>query len=81
MDALTEESAALRAERDEAMASAAQLEESNQSLAAKQERYRYSLPYTWVAGAMLVCLVAGGLLGLWWVDRQSRRRHGGIRVI
>ena len=39
-----------------------------------------SMPITWVGGAMFVCLLAGFLGGLWWVDRASRRRHGGIRI-
>lgn len=42
--------------------------------------YKYSLPFKWVGGAMFVCIVGGFLLGLWWSDRQSRKRHGGIRV-
>ena len=53
----------------------------NESLVARQAAYAYSLPYRWVAGAILVCLVGGILLGIWWVDRQNRRRHGGIRVL
>ena len=57
------------------------LERQNAGLVARGEQYRYSLPYAWVAGAALVCLVAGILGGLWWTDYQSRRRHGGIRVI
>jgi len=31
-------------------------------------------------GAILICLLGGFLFGLWWVDRQSRKRHGGIRI-
>jgi len=46
----------------------------------RQDQYKYSLPVSWVAGAMFVCLLAGFLTGLWWVDRASRKRHGGIRV-
>lgn len=53
----------------------------NEKLAGQEARYQYSLPYTWVGGAIIICLIAGFLLGLWWVDRQSRRRHGGIRVL
>lgn len=56
------------------------LEAENATLARAREQHRYSLPYTWVGGAVIVCLIAGFLLGLWWTDRQSRRRHGGIRV-
>lgn len=45
-----------------------------------QDQFKYSMPITWVAGAMFVCLLAGFLGGLWWVDRASRKRHGGIRI-
>lgn len=49
-------------------------------LRGRQEQYKYSLPITWVGGAMFVCLLGGFLGGLWWVDQRSRRRHGGIRI-
>jgi SH3 domain protein len=45
-----------------------------------QDQYKYSLPFKWVGGAMFVCLLAGFLFGIWWVDSRIRRRHGGIRV-
>lgn len=46
----------------------------------RQDQFKYSMPVTWVGGAMFVCLLAGFLAGLWWVDRASRKRHGGIRI-
>ena len=46
----------------------------------RQDQFKYSMPITWVGGAMFVCLLAGFLGGLWWVDRASRKRHGGIRI-
>lgn len=46
----------------------------------RQEQFKYSLPLTWVGGALFVCLLAGFLAGLWWVDYRSRKRHGGIRI-
>ncbi len=49
-------------------------------LRGKQEQYKFSLPITWVGGAMFVCLLAGFLSGLWWIDHRSRKRHGGIRI-
>lgn len=58
----------------------AELEDENESHVNRATQYQYSLPYTWVGGAIIICLLAGFLLGLWWVDRQSRRRHGGIRI-
>lgn len=63
--------------------SAAQVEElteANTRYVSRQEQYEYSLPLVWVAGAMLVCLIAGTLTGMWWLDYRSRKRHGGIRV-
>jgi ElaB/YqjD/DUF883 family membrane-anchored ribosome-binding protein len=81
LDALQLEAATLRTDRDAAVQRSAELEEANAGLVELQEDYRYSLPYAWVAGAALLCFVAGILLGLWWIDHRIRRRHGGIRVI
>lgn len=81
IDTLKQESSNLKTELDASNAHGVELEAANQSLEARHARYQYSLPYTWVAGAILVCLIAGFLFGLWWIDRQSRRRHGGIRVL
>lgn len=58
----------------------AELEEQNDRYASRQEQFRFSLPASWVAGATGVCLVAGFLLGLWWIDYRSRKRHGGFRI-
>jgi SH3 domain protein len=46
----------------------------------RQDQYKYSLPVKWVGGALLLCLLAGFLFGVWWVDYRIRKRHGGIRV-
>ena len=81
LDALQQEVSDLRMERDAAATRGAELEAANAGLVRQQARYRYSLPYSWVGGAAVVCFVAGILLGLWWVDYQIRRRHGGIRVM
>ena len=56
------------------------LRKDNASIQVLKERYKGSLPLTWVAAAIGVCLVGGFLFGLWWVDRSSRKRHGGIRI-
>jgi len=56
------------------------LEEENASIRGLKEKYKGSLPLSWVAIAIAVCLIAGILFGMWWVDRQNRKRHGGIRV-
>jgi SH3 domain protein len=80
VDRLRQESADLQAIIDANSARMAELENENEAHVSRASRYQYSLPYTWVAGAILICLLGGFLLGLWWVDRQSRKRHGGIRV-
>ena len=50
------------------------------NLRSRQEQYKFSLPINWVGGAIFVCLLAGFLAGMWWVDHRSRKRHGGVRV-
>lgn len=56
------------------------LTQKNDSYRDRHDQFKFSLPIAWVGGAMAVCLLAGFLLGLWWVDRNNRKRHGGIRV-
>lgn len=56
------------------------LTQKNDSYRDRHDQFKFSLPIAWVGGAMAVCLLAGFLLGLWWVDRVNRKRHGGIRV-
>ncbi|MBJ88711.1 MAG: hypothetical protein CMO98_02535 [Woeseia sp.] len=46
----------------------------------RHDQFRYSMPMPWVGAAMLVCLVAGFLIGLRWLDWLSRKRHGGARI-
>lgn len=57
-----------------------ELTEENRDYQQRYSQYKYSLPFKWVGGAMFVCLLGGYLFGLWWVDFQSRRRHGGVRI-
>lgn len=59
---------------------ATELGEQNASLRGRQAQYKNSMPLQWVGGAVVACLVGGFLLGLWWVDHRSRKRHGGIRI-
>lgn len=80
LDRMQQEAADLQTIIDSNAVRMAELEEQNQSHLDKADRYQFSLPYNWVGGAMFVCLIAGFLCGLWWIDRQSRKRHGGIRV-
>ena len=71
-------------EQESALAqSSSRLEEvtrQNERYASRQSRYRYSMPLTWVGGALSVSLLAGFLGGLWWLDYRSRKRHGGFRI-
>jgi SH3 domain protein len=79
--------AALESERDElgaklesAQSQIVGLTQQNEDLGGLQERYKGSLPLSWVAGALPVMLIVGFLLGMWWVDHRMRKRHGGIRI-
>ena len=80
IDSLKSQAAALESELEAARTRLDDLEEDNAQYQSRAERYQYSLPYTWVGGAIAVCLIAGFLGGLWWVDHRSRKRHGGIRI-
>ena len=57
-----------------------ELTDEVQGLRDRQEQYKFALPMSWVTGALFVCLLAGFLGGLWWIDLRSRKRHGGIRI-
>ena len=70
----------MRAQLESNNAQIADLSEENTDLRHRQAQHQYSLPLVWVAGATAVCLIGGFLLGLWWIDRRSRARHGGIRI-
>lgn len=74
------EASDLKSQLDSAQSQVAGLQEENASIQGMKERYRGSVPLTWVGGAIIVCLIAGLLGGLWWADRASRKRHGGIRI-
>lgn len=80
IEALQNEAAAFDETLAQSNARIAELEEENVSFQGMTEQYRGSLPLGWVAGAIGVCLIAGFLVGLWWADRRSRQRHGGIRI-
>lgn len=80
IDSLKAETATLESDLEAATTRADELAKENARHQERAERYQYSLPYTWVGGAIAVCLIAGFLAGLWWVDRSSRKRHGGIRI-
>jgi SH3 domain protein len=78
--ALEQQAAEHLAALEESRSRIAELSAQNERYAARQERYQHSLPLAWVAGALGVCLLAGFLGGLWWLDYRSRSRHGGFRI-
>jgi SH3 domain protein len=78
--ALEQQVAEQQAAIEEGARLAAELEAQNDDFASRQQQYRYTLPVSWVLGATGVCLFAGFLAGLWWLDYRSRKRHGGFRI-
>ncbi len=80
IDSLREQTANLQAKLDSSEANAVELSDDNERLRNRQAQYKNTMPLQWVAGAVGACLVGGFLLGLWWTDYRSRKRHGGIRI-
>jgi SH3 domain protein len=60
--------------------SLAGLQRQNVDYEARLERYRASLPLSWVAPALLLVSIAGFAAGWWWLDARIRRRYGGYRI-
>lgn len=80
IDQLRGETADLTEKLDAAQAEIAELRDEVASIEGMKEQYRGAVPLKWVGGVIVVCFVLGFLVALWWSDRQSRRRHGGIRI-
>ena len=80
MNALRVESAELRSQLEQSSTRVTELEEQNEDYKSRLAQFDNVVPLSWVGGAILICLIGGFLLGLWWVDRRSRKRHGGIRI-
>lgn len=80
IDLLEQQLAESKTAANEAAALATSLSSELENYRQRQDQYKYSLPLTWVGGAMFVCLLVGFLAGLWWIDNRSRARHGGIRI-
>lgn len=78
--ALEQQVSERQAALDDTTKKVSELSKENLSFKARQEKFQFSLPLAWVGGAMGVCLLAGFLVGLWWLDSRSRKRHGGIRI-
>jgi hypothetical protein len=58
----------------------ARLQQENESYEARIDQYRGAVPLSWVAGALVLALIAGFVAGYWWLDASIRRRYGGFRV-
>jgi len=80
IDRLRGEAASLNTQLENTQAEVRTLKDENLSIQGMKERYKGSLPLSWVGGATLLCLIVGLLGGLWWSDHRSRKRHGGIRI-
>ncbi len=80
IDNLQSEVADLTARLADAQSEISNLQAQNVSISGLEQRYKGSLPITWVAAATGVCLLVGFLIGIWWVDLRMRKRHGGIRI-
>ncbi|MGI9270964.1 MAG: TIGR04211 family SH3 domain-containing protein [Woeseiaceae bacterium] len=80
ISALEQEAGDLQAQLDTSQENLSELTDENEDLRQRQSQFQNSLPLSWVIGAIGVCLIGGFLLGLWWVDKRSRQRHGGIRI-
>ena len=65
---------------DSMTATMAELSDENEKYKSRHDQFKYSLPLSFVASAMAICLFVGYLGGLWWTDQRSRKRHGGFRV-
>ena len=80
LDQVTQQADAVASSSDAVEATLNRLKTENADFEERLERYRGSIPISWVLGALAVTIVAGFAGGLAWVDYTSRRRHGGFRV-
>lgn len=80
LDQLRRELAASTGSTETIQETLGRLKSENQAYESRLETYRRSLPWPWVAAALVVAAVAGFAGGLWWLDALIRRRHGGFRI-
>ena len=80
IEQLRGETADLTARLDASQSQVSELQDEIASIEGLKAQYRGAVPLKWVGGAIVVCFVLGFLAALWWSDRQSRKRHGGIRI-
>lgn len=57
-----------------------QLERKNAEYKQQLGIGEWTVPWRWAAGTVLLALLAGVGLGMWWLDSRSRKRHGGFRI-
>lgn len=77
---LETEAARARQARRAAEAELAQAQSEIDALSERLSPGRLSLSVVALTAAALIFLLAGFALAWWWLDRRSRRRHGGLRV-
>lgn len=80
IDQLRGEATDLAARLEAAEAQVTDLRDEVAAIEGMKEQYRGAVPLKWVGGVIVVCFLLGFLAALWWSDRQSRKRHGGIRI-
>lgn len=80
IDSLRAQVADLESRLETSETTAAELQEENTELREVQAKNQILVPLKWVGGVAAACVAAGLLLGLWWTDHRSRKRHGGIRI-
>ena len=78
--ALEQQVSELQGSLDQHSVQITELTEDNENYRNRYDQFKYSLPLSWVVSAMGVCLVAGFLGAMSWLDHRSRKRHGGIRI-
>jgi SH3 domain protein len=60
--------------------SLARISAENETYETRLERYRHSLPLSWVLAALPFAVLLGFAGGGWALDAWIRRRHGGFRI-
>ncbi len=82
-DALSEAQTGLQAAQATSARSRAELaalREQHDALSLRAERFRYSVPLSWLLAITLATLIGGFVAGLAWLDWRHRMRHGGFRI-
>lgn len=57
-----------------------QLEKENAQFKEYMVAYRSSIPFSVFMPAIILCLIAGYIACYFWLDYQSRKRHGGFKI-